>query len=75
MTITFATVSTAIGGPLGYAVCQADCCTIVTVCYAVAGATFGTVLAASAPADILACNAAQGTCYAACAAVAFGPTL
>jgi len=33
-------------------------------CYAAAGAVFGTVAAPAAPAAILACNAALGTCMA-----------
>lgn len=52
-------------------------CNVVTVaCYAAAGATFGTVVAAvAAPPAILACNAALGTCSSVCATVAlFAPT-
>ena len=47
-------------------------CNIVAVaCYAGAGATFGTVVAAPAtPAVILGCNAALGSCSAICASVA-----
>ncbi|KAI5989652.1 hypothetical protein F5J12DRAFT_864180 [Pisolithus orientalis] len=46
-------------------------CNMIAVgCYSVAGFTFGTVAAAVAPPMILACNAAQGTCMAACAATA-----
>jgi hypothetical protein len=35
-------------------------------CYSAAGLIFGTVLAISAPAAILACNAAQGSCMVSC---------
>ncbi|KAH9839431.1 uncharacterized protein C8Q71DRAFT_511747 [Rhodofomes roseus] len=52
------------------------CNTVVVACYAAAGFTFGTVIAAPAvPAVILGCNAALGTCAATCATVAlFAPT-
>ncbi|KAF5390836.1 hypothetical protein D9757_004472 [Collybiopsis confluens] len=52
------------------------CNTVTVACYAAAGFTFGTVVAAAAaPPMILACNAALGTCSAACATVAlFAPT-
>ncbi|KAI0744948.1 hypothetical protein C8Q76DRAFT_789410 [Earliella scabrosa] len=58
-------------GPLAYALCQTGCNAVVVACYGAAGAVFGTVTAgvAVAPA-ILACNAALGTCSAACAATA-----
>jgi hypothetical protein len=47
------------------------CNTLVVACYAAAGATFGTVVAAAAAGPaILACNAGLGTCSAACASVA-----
>jgi len=51
------------------------CNTVAVACYAAAGATFGTVVAAAAaPAVILGCNAALGTCSATCATVAlFAP--
>jgi hypothetical protein len=61
-------------GPLAYAACQVGCSVAVGACYTAAGFTFGTVLAAAAPPAILACNAAQATCYASCAALAFAPT-
>ncbi|KAK0211537.1 hypothetical protein IW262DRAFT_371639 [Armillaria fumosa] len=55
-------VPQAYAGPIAYGICQT--------------ATFGTVVAApAAPAVILACNAALGTCSATCATVAlFAPT-
>ena len=44
---------------------------MAVACYAAAGFTFGTVVAAAAaPAAILACNASLGTCSATCATVA-----
>ena len=52
------------------------CNTVAVACYAAAGAIFGTVVAApAAPPALLGCNAALGTCSAACATVAlFAPT-
>jgi len=63
-----------LGGPVAYGICQAGCATVVTACYAAAGATWGATLGATAPASIVACNSAFGTCQAACAAVALAPT-
>ncbi|TFK72753.1 hypothetical protein BDN72DRAFT_835845 [Pluteus cervinus] len=57
-------------GPLAYAICQTGCNALVVACYAGAGATFGTIAAPAAPAAIIACNSALGTCSAACAATA-----
>ena len=60
------------GGPLAYGICQTGCNSLAVACYAAAGATFGTVTAgAGVPAAILACNAALGTCMAACVAAGF----
>jgi hypothetical protein len=67
-------VAPVLAGPVGYGVCQAGCSTVVVACYAAAGCTFGTVLAAGAPAAIVGCNSAYGTCQAACAAVLLVPT-
>ena len=52
------------------------CNAVAVACYAGAGFTFGTVTAGvGIPAAIVACNAALGTCSAACATVAlFAPT-
>lgn len=61
-------------GPIAYGLCQAGCATAVVTCYSTAGFVFGTVLAVAAPPAIVACNLAQGSCYAACAALAFAPT-
>lgn len=58
-------------GPIAYGICQTGCNTMAVACYAAAGFQFGTVVAAAAaPATILGCNAALGTCSAACATVA-----
>ncbi|KAJ3742886.1 hypothetical protein DFH05DRAFT_1262705 [Lentinula detonsa] len=58
-------------GPIAYGLCQTGCNVVAAACYAAAGFTFGTVIAApTTPAVILGCNAALGTCSATCAAVA-----
>ncbi|KAJ8594645.1 hypothetical protein M405DRAFT_808728 [Rhizopogon salebrosus TDB-379] len=62
-----------VAGPLGYAICQTGCNALAVACYAGAGFTFGVALPA-APPVIIACNAGLGTCMAACAVVALGPT-
>lgn len=59
---TTALVATVYAGPLGYAVCQAGCASVVMACYAAGGATWGATLGATAPATIVGCNAAYGTC-------------
>lgn len=71
--LTFACPASA--GPVGYGICQAGCSAVVMACYSAAGFTWGATLGASAPATIVACNAAFGTCQAACAAVLLAPTL
>ncbi|KAH8600237.1 hypothetical protein B0O99DRAFT_612058 [Bisporella sp. PMI_857] len=58
---------------IGYGVCQAGCSTVVMACYGAAGFTWGATLGATAPATIIACNSAFGTCQAACAAVLLVP--
>ncbi|KAF9638679.1 hypothetical protein BFW01_g9576 [Lasiodiplodia theobromae] len=65
---------TATAGPIAYGICQAGCASVVMACYAAAGFTWGATLGATAPASIIACNAAFGTCQAACAVVALAPT-
>ncbi|PPR07183.1 hypothetical protein CVT26_012613 [Gymnopilus dilepis] len=57
-------------GPIAYGICQTGCNTVAVACYAAAGFTFGTIAAPVAPAAVVACNAALGTCSAACATVA-----
>ena len=61
-------------GPVGYGICQAGCAAVVMACYTAAGYTWGATLGASAPATIVACNSAFGTCQAACAATLLLPT-
>ncbi|KAF4567255.1 hypothetical protein EYR40_006252 [Pleurotus pulmonarius] len=56
-------------GIIAYGICQTGCNVVAVACYAAAGFTFGTVAAPAAPAAILACNAALGTCSSACATV------
>ncbi|KAB5545907.1 hypothetical protein GE09DRAFT_222926 [Coniochaeta sp. 2T2.1] len=65
--------SEVIAGPVGYGVCQGGCAGVVMACYGAAGFTWGATLGATAPASILACNAAYGSCQAACAAVLLVP--
>lgn len=70
----FVMAATTDAGPVGYAICQAGCASIVMACYSAAGFTWGATLGATAPATVIACNAAYATCQAACAAVALVPT-
>lgn len=68
---TVPTANAGIVGILGYGMCQTGCNSVAVACYTAAGSTFGTVTAgAGVPLVILGCNAALGTCMAACAAVA-----
>ncbi|KAH6977657.1 hypothetical protein EDB80DRAFT_657849 [Ilyonectria destructans] len=68
---TLAILSTAASaGPVAYGVCQAGCAGVVMACYGAAGYTWGATIGATAPATIVACNSAFGTCSAACAKVA-----
>ena len=71
---TIALIHFAAAGPLAYGICQAGCAAVVKACYLAAGYTFGTVFATAAPAAIIACNSAFGTCQAACVAAGFFPT-
>lgn len=68
--LAVSTLPVAMAGPLAYAACQTGCNMLTVGCYSLAGCTFGTVAAPAAPSLILACNAAQDTCMAACAATA-----
>ncbi|KAF7371167.1 Proteophosphoglycan 5 [Mycena sanguinolenta] len=64
-------ISLVYAGPIAYGLCQTGCNTVAVACYAGAGLTFGTVVAAAAaPAAAIACNVALGTCSATCATVA-----
>ncbi|KAI5993706.1 hypothetical protein F5J12DRAFT_858457 [Pisolithus orientalis] len=68
--LALSSVPVAMAGPFAYALCQTGCNMVAVGCYAASGFTFGTVAAPAAPQMILACNAAQGACMAACAATA-----
>ncbi|KAG7087722.1 hypothetical protein E1B28_013668 [Marasmius oreades] len=57
-------------GPIAYGICQTGCNVVAVACYAAAGFTFATVAAPAAPAALIGCNSALGTCSAACAATA-----
>ncbi|QPC57932.1 hypothetical protein HYE67_000163 [Fusarium culmorum] len=70
--ITIALLTTVSAGPLAYGACQAGCASIVMACYSAAGFTWGATAGATAPASIIACNAAFGKCSAVCAAIALG---
>ncbi|ROW02432.1 hypothetical protein VMCG_06011 [Cytospora schulzeri] len=73
----FALLAMAIGltaGPVDYGICQVGCASVVTPCYAAAGATIGTVAAPAAPAAIVACNLAFAMCQAASAVVTLART-
>ncbi|TVY92812.1 hypothetical protein LAWI1_G003505 [Lachnellula willkommii] len=61
-------------GPAAYGLCQTGCVGVAVACYSAAGFTFGTVAAATAPAAIVACNSAYGSCCATCHALLFAPT-
>jgi len=70
-TLTVAPFASA--GPVGYGICQGGCAAVVMACYGAAGFTWGATLGATAPATVLACNAAYGTCQGACAVVLLIP--
>lgn len=61
-------------GLAGYGICQTGCNAVWVACVAAAGGVAGVSTGGTAvPAAILGCNAAQGICMTACAAVALGP--
>ncbi|OQV18846.1 hypothetical protein BV898_07102 [Hypsibius exemplaris] len=63
-----------ISGAFAYPLCQTGCNTAWVACLAGLGVVAGTATAgAAAPAAVLACNAAQGICMAACAAMCLSP--
>ena len=67
--------STAHSGPLTYGICQTGCNAVWVTCVAAAGGVAGVSTGgAGVPAAILACNAAQGVCMAACVAAGLTPT-
>ncbi|PAA85965.1 hypothetical protein BOX15_Mlig019107g3 [Macrostomum lignano] len=58
------------GALFGYGICQTGCNTVWVACVTAAGGVAGVSTGGTAvPAAILACNAAQGVCMAACASV------
>lgn len=68
-------ITYALSGPLAAGICYTGCNAVWVACVAagggVAGATTGGI---GVPAAILACNAAQGVCMAACVAALLTPT-
>ena len=74
--ILFALFSTAQSGPLAYGICQTGCNTVWVACVSAGGGVAGVSTGGvGVPAAILACNAAQGVCMAACVAAGLSPTL
>ena len=74
--ILFALFATANSGPMAYGICQTGCNAVWVACVAAAGGVAGVSTGGvGVPAAILACNAAQGVCMAACVAAGLLPTL
>eukprot|EP00112_Aurelia_sp_Birch-Aquarium-sp1_P012781 Seg2693.2 transcript_id=Seg2693.2/GoldUCD/mRNA.D3Y31 product="hypothetical protein" protein_id=Seg2693.2/GoldUCD/D3Y31 len=72
--MTFPATDAGIIGIAGYGICQTGCNTVWVACVAGAGGTAGvTTGGVGVPAAVMACNAAQGVCMAACAAIALSP--
>jgi hypothetical protein len=71
---TLTIASTAVAGPLAYAICQPGCAAVVEACYTAAGFTWGVSVGATVPMLIVACNTAFGACQAACWAAVIAPT-
>ena len=68
--------STANSGLVAYGICQTGCNAVWVACVTAAGGVAGVSTGGAAvPAAILACNAAQGTCMAACVAAGLSPIL
>lgn len=62
-------------GGLAAAICYTGCNSLWVACVSAAGGVAGVSTGGAAvPAAILACNAAQGTCMAACIAALITPT-
>ncbi|KAI1156788.1 hypothetical protein F4825DRAFT_402532 [Nemania diffusa] len=74
ITAILAFVPVGSAGPAAYSLCQGGCSAVVMACYEAAGFTWGATMGASAPATIVACNTAFGTCQASCWAAAIAPT-
>ena len=69
-------ITTVHSGPLAYGICQTGCNTVWVACVAAAGGVAGvTTGGVGVPGSVLACNAAQGVCMAACVAAGLSPTL
>ena len=62
-------------GPVSYGVCQAGCTGVVMACYSAAGFTWGATVGAIAPATIVACSTAFGSCQVTYASVLLLPIL
>ena len=74
--ILFTLFSTTQSGPLAYGICQTGCNTVWVACVSAGGGVAGVSTGGvGVPAAILACNAAQGVCMAACVAAGLSPTL
>ena len=66
--------SPAHSGLLGYAICQTGCNTVWVACISAAGGVAGVSTGGvGVPPAILACNAAQGVCMAACVTAGLSP--
>ncbi|XP_032218746.2 uncharacterized protein LOC116601956 [Nematostella vectensis] len=69
-------IASSSAGPLAYGICQTGCNAVWVTCVAAAGGVAGVSTGgAGVPAAVLACNAAQGVCMAACVAAGLSPTL
>lgn len=75
LSLSFLLATAVSAGPAAYGVCQAGCASVVMACYSAAGFTWGATTGAAAPASIIACNSAFGTCQAASATLLLAPTL
>ncbi len=73
--ILIAIISCINSGPLAAGICYTGCNALWVACVAAAGGVAGvTTGGVAVPAAILACNAAQGTCMAACWVALLTPT-
>lgn len=62
-------------GPIAAGICYTGCNTVWVACVAAAGGVAGVSTGGlGVPAAILACNAAQGVCMAACVTALLSPT-
>src|SRR5437016_2240374 len=72
--LLLAVIPASLAGPIAYGIYRAGCASVVMACYAAAEATWVATLGATAPATVIACNPAFGSCSAACAVVALALT-